>query len=171
MTENNYLNENLPPDLKNRIIHHLKSNNMITQNQFPKFTMAIVALSLVATFALGFTAKSFIGNKNDSTLAESAKSKYMLLLSNTPEFVDDPNNVGEYIAWANDLGKRGILVGGEELTNEGTLLGNSINKELASISGYFMIEAKNDADAKAIAMECPHLKHKGEVMVKKVIMH
>lgn len=99
---------------------------------------------------------------------------YMLLLHQGPgNMADLPRDkmmeiVGRYYTWSDKLRKSGKLVGGEKLTDGG---GRHIKvkdgKPLASdgpyaevkdvISGYFTIEAKDAAEAEALARECPHL--------------
>jgi len=73
-----------------------------------------------------------------------------------------------YMAWAEGLGAKGKLAGGEKLTASG---GRHIKvkdgKLVASdgpyaelkdvVGGYFVIEAKDLAEAEAIARDCPHM--------------
>lgn len=99
---------------------------------------------------------------------------YMMLLHQGADNMSDlPRDkmmeiVGRYYTWSDTMRKKGKLVGGEKLTNAG---GRHIKvkdgKPVASdgpyaeakdvISGYFTIDAKDDAEAEAIAKECPHL--------------
>jgi hypothetical protein len=73
-----------------------------------------------------------------------------------------------YMAWAEQLRQKGKMVGGEKLAASG---GRQIRikdgKPVASdgpyaeakdvIGGYFVLEAKDLAEAEAIARDCPHL--------------
>jgi hypothetical protein len=72
------------------------------------------------------------------------------------------------MAWAGELREKGKMVGGEKLSASG---GRHIRmkdgRPVASdgpyaeakdvIGGYFVLEARNLAEAEAIARECPHL--------------
>ena len=101
-------------------------------------------------------------------------AQYMLLLHQTPNYnMDLPREkmmemTQRYMAWAGELRQKGKMVGGEKLSASG---GRHIKmkdgKPVASdgpyaeakdvIGGYFVLEAKDLAEAEAIARECPHL--------------
>jgi hypothetical protein len=101
-------------------------------------------------------------------------AQYMLLLHQVPNYSADlPREkmlevVKRYMAWADGLRQKGRMVGGEKLTAGG---GRHIKvkdgKPVASdgpyaeakdvVGGYFVIEAKDVAEAEAIARDCPHL--------------
>src|SRR5882724_5569759 len=101
-------------------------------------------------------------------------AQYMLLLHHAPNYNTDlPREkmmemTKRYMAWAEQLRHQGKMVGGEKLTASG---GRHIKvkdgKPVASdgpyaeakdvIGGYFTIEARDVAEAEAIAKDCPHL--------------
>lgn len=100
--------------------------------------------------------------------------QYLLLLHENPADSAriSPAEMQEIIArhqaWAQNLGARQRLAGGEKLTDDGGRhLRLQGGRPLASdgpyaeahdvIGGYYLIRAENDADAEAIAAECPHL--------------
>ena len=76
--------------------------------------------------------------------------------------------IRRYSSWSDGLRQKGKMIGGEKLTASG---GRHVRvadgKPVASdgpyaeakdvIGGYFVIEAKDDAEAEAIAKDCPHL--------------
>ena len=101
-------------------------------------------------------------------------AQFMLLLHQVPNYNSDlPREkmlemTKKYMAWADGLRQKGGMVGGEKLTaSGGRQLRSSGGKLVASdgpyaeakdvIGGYFVIEAKDLAEAEAIARECPHL--------------
>ena len=101
-------------------------------------------------------------------------AQFMLLLHQVPNYNSGLSRekmlemASKYMAWADGLRSRGMLVGGEKLTaSGGRQLRPSGGKVVASdgpyaeakdvISGYFVLEAKDLAEAEAIARECPHL--------------
>jgi hypothetical protein len=76
--------------------------------------------------------------------------------------------VGRYKAWSSDLAQRGLLTGGEKLTDDGgRQLRLKAGKPMATdgpyveahdvIGGLFMVKAESDAMAEALAQTCPHL--------------
>jgi hypothetical protein len=76
--------------------------------------------------------------------------------------------VRRYYAWADTMRQKGKLVGGEKLAvgrvrhvrmRDGTPLSSDGPYAEAKdvIGGYFVVEARDDAEADAIARDCPHL--------------
>lgn len=109
----------------------------------------------------------------------------MLLLSDDPtEYADmSPAELqavlDRYMAWANDLGARGKMLGGEKLRDEGgRVLRNDGGKVVVRdgpyaevreiVSGYFLVEATDYDDAVAIAASCPHAQSRGSIMVREI---
>ncbi|MBM3642831.1 MAG: transcription initiation protein [Alphaproteobacteria bacterium] len=106
---------------------------------------------------------------------ETDTAQYILLLHQNPnDNLTMPREammetIRRYSAWAGDLGRRGKLVSGEKLTT-GAIRKFSVKdgKPVVAdgayaeakdvISGYFVIEAANAAEADAIVRECPHLR-------------
>ena len=101
-------------------------------------------------------------------------AQYMLLLHQVPNYnADLPREkmlemTKRYMAWADGLRQKGRMVGGEKLSASG---GRHIKvkdgKPVASdgpyaeakdvLGGYFVIEAKDAAEAETIAKDCPPL--------------
>jgi hypothetical protein len=101
-------------------------------------------------------------------------SQYLLLLHHAPNYnVDLPREkmlemTKRYMGWADMLRQKGTLMGGEKLTAGGVRhIRVKDGKPVTSdgpyaeakdvIGGYFVIEAKDTAEAEAIARDCPHL--------------
>ena len=101
-------------------------------------------------------------------------AQYMLLLHQAPNYnVDLPREkmlemTKRYMSWAESLGAKGKLAGGEKLTAGGVRLVKSKDgkpvvtdgpyAELKDVvGGYFVIEAKDQAEAETIAKDCPHV--------------
>jgi len=101
-------------------------------------------------------------------------TQYMLLLHQVPHYnMDLPREkmlemTRRYMAWADTLRQKGKLAGGEKLAAGGVRhIKVKDGKPMASdgpyaeakdvIGGYFVIEAKDDAEADALARDCPHL--------------
>lgn len=101
-------------------------------------------------------------------------AQFMLLLHQVPNYnMDLPREkmlemTKRYMAWADNLRQKGKLAGGEKLAAGGVRhIKVTGGKPVASdgpyaeakdvIGGYFVIEARDAAEAEAIAQECPHL--------------
>jgi len=101
-------------------------------------------------------------------------AQYMLLLHQVPNYdLDLPREkmlemTKRYMSWAESLGAKGKLAGGEKLTAGGVrLVKVKDGKPVVSdgpyaelkdvVGGYFVIEAKDQAEAEAIAKDCPHV--------------
>jgi hypothetical protein len=101
-------------------------------------------------------------------------TQYLLLLYQTPSYnVDLPREkmmemTRRYMTWADGMRQKGKLVGGEKLAAGGVRHIKVTNgKPMASdgpyaeakdvLGGYFVIEAKDAAEAEAITRDCPHL--------------
>lgn len=99
---------------------------------------------------------------------------YMLLLHQVPNYnADLPREkmlevTKRYMAWADALRQKGRMVGGEKLAAGGVRhIRVKDGKPVASdgpyaeakdvIGGYFVIEARDTAEAETIARDCPHL--------------
>jgi hypothetical protein len=107
------------------------------------------------------------------TFQEVDMAQYMLLLHRLPSTNTDlpAGKVMEltrrYYAWADEMRRKGKLVGGDKLAGrvrhvrmrDGTPLSSDGPYAEAKdvIGGYWVIEARDDAEADAIARDCPHL--------------
>ncbi len=100
-------------------------------------------------------------------------NQYMLLLHEKPATfaslspAEMQEGIERYRAWAAELAQKGLLAGGEKLTDDG---GRHVRvaggQPVASdgpyaeahdvIGGYYLVRAESDAQAEAIARECPH---------------
>jgi hypothetical protein len=98
----------------------------------------------------------------------------MLLLHQAPNYnMDLPREkmlemTKRYMTWAEGLGAKGKLAGGEKLTAGGVrhvkakdgkpvVTDGPYAEAKDVVGGYFVIEAKDQAEAEAIAKDCPHV--------------
>lgn len=112
-------------------------------------------------------------------------NQYMLLLHETPATyaslgpAETKELIERYRAWSRHMAERGLLVGGEKLTDDGGRhLRLAAGKPLASdgpyaeahdvVGGYFTIKAANDAEAQALAATCPHLNGSNWIEIRRV---
>jgi hypothetical protein len=91
--------------------------------------------------------------------------KYLLLIADDESVQDDPERTAAYMAWVEEAGSRGVLVGGERLRpssdattvrvrNDELLVADGPFAETKEqVGGYFIIDVPNIDDAiKAAAM-------------------
>src|SRR5260370_336382 len=101
-------------------------------------------------------------------------TQYMLLLHQVPSYnMDLPREkmlemTKRYMTWAEALRSKGKLAGGEKLTAGGVrhvkakdgkpvVTDGPYAEAKDVVGGYWVIEAKDDSEADAIARDCPHL--------------
>ena len=117
-------------------------------------------------------------------LSSPESPEFILLLHQAPDEVaslseqEHSRRVGEYVAWARRLAETGTLVGGHELGDSGRVLtGSPAALQVASgprpggamvVGGYFLIRARDYADAVRTSSDCPHLKYGGEIEIRQV---
>jgi len=94
---------------------------------------------------------------------------YILLLYESPQFTGGSR--AEYAQWAKQM--RPSIVGGEELDMRDVAAITGASTPLPSgpsrLAGYFLVSAANDARAEDIARACPHLRHGGTVVIRKIV--
>lgn len=112
-------------------------------------------------------------------------NQYLLLLHETPADLGriTPAEMQEIIqahqAWAGALAARGLLAGGEKLTDDGGRhLRRRDGQPLASdgpyaeahdvIGGFYLVKAADDAAAEALAAECPHLQGSQWIEIRRI---
>lgn len=178
--------EKTPPSLlENRIVEQLKGAGVIHTRRlgwhpgYPKIAMALALLLVV------FSVGAIVGARLSSGLATKMDQPGFMLIvrlsspeleAKTPE--EERQRVKEYSAWARDLGRRGLLIGGEKLKDEGRLLsqpkGGAAVAETPSkasegaVAGYFLLPSSDYDQALTIARTCPHIKHGGTVELRQV---
>lgn len=110
------------------------------------------------------------------------KVDYMLLFRGTnwdkglsPEQIQKV--VADWYAWFDGLIKDGRAIGGHPLQNEGKIVSGKQGRTVAdgpfaeskeAIGGYFYLQVANEAEAIAIAQQCPGLEYGSVVEVRPV---
>jgi hypothetical protein len=182
-----------PPALEERTIAQLKSAGLIgDQNSLSPWERvrvrdAVNFPKLAAGFALalGLLVIGVMAGArwNKNAAAPEAPGFILIVRTSNPEFEaktaqEEMTRVKEYSAWARDLGKRGMLLGGEKLKDDGRVLSGTIDSSSISetptkpiegaVAGYFLLPATNYDQAVAIARTCPHLSHGGSVELRQI---
>ena len=157
----------LPPGLEDRIVTALRQEGALAPaaRLLPRLA-AVAALVLVATawgaFALG---------RSSATVALTG-DKYLLLLygAGTIGTAEEPARFAEYSAWAGRLASERKLDAAERLGLGMRVAGPDLPALGAAPPplGFFLVRASSFDEAAAMAAECPHTKHGGTVVVRKV---
>jgi hypothetical protein len=127
--------------------------------------------------AVGYGAASWKTASSSAVAAAppEASQQYLLLLyDNEPTRNLSPGQlasvIAEYSAWGRGLQAAGKLVSAEKLKDEPSVwLGGSVSIEGGErLGGFFLIRARDAAEARQIAEACPHLKHGGRVELRAI---
>jgi hypothetical protein len=178
--------EKMPPSfLENRIVEQLKGAGVIRTRwvgRKPGYLKIAAAFALlIAVFSVG----AIVGSRRSSGPAtKTDQPGYILIVrefspelrAKSPE--EERQRVKEYGAWARDLGRRGLLIGGEKLKDEGRLLSQanqssdiletSSEASEGAVAGYFLLPSGDYNQAVTIAKTCPHIKHGGTVELRQI---
>ena len=127
--------------------------------QISRWAVPILGLALLA------------GALASAAPAARGTNRFVLFLYEGPGFESGGGHASEYAAWAKKLCEAGVEVSGEELSGDaravldarGTRRGRETGERLA---GYFVVAARDLDAAAAIARDCPHLRHRGRIVVR-----
>ena len=145
------------------------------QFTFPRLAIAMLFICLI--WVSGFLIGQWV---QADDVAASRGPQYALLVHDDSIYPGDPRDQATaYANWMIGLQASGRFAAGEELQNGGQVL-KMIDDEIdvtgfqeqgayGEISGFFLIQAENDAEAIKIASECPHLKYNGTIEVRKIV--
>lgn len=129
--------------------------------------LAAAAILLAAGFGLGRLSRG--------TAAPPEATWLLLLEKGAAAAEHEPARVAEYAAWARALASRGSLVAAEKLEPRSRTLsrrpdGSTALADAASspLGGFFLVRARDEAEALAVASACPHLAHGGEVVLRRI---
>ena len=159
--------------LESRVVAALRADGLIRTGVSWPLPARIAAALLL--FVLGALAGRYVPRELTNVPASTpVQPRYLLLLAGdvTPT-LDGSTRAAEYGDWARSLSARGIKVSGDELATQAELVTNrrsSTLRDLALVGGYFLIEARDDAEAAALAHTCPHIKYGGSIVVRRIQM-
>jgi hypothetical protein len=163
----------LPADLAARLVSTLRERGELRGGA------AARRWRILATAAAALLAGFLIGRLSDPSPTEPAArdgERYLLLLKATGRLVSDAEErglVAEYGAWASRLRREGVVISGEKLDDQRTLLTADqrradVGPTAGALAGYFLVGASNERHALAVAASCPHLRHGGEIEVRRI---
>jgi len=177
-----------PAELEERTVRALHARGLLSAPGRRLSTPARIAAGLLAAaalYVLGMaTGWRLAAPWSQPGPAPAAGSEFMLLLhdpegeSRSLSESEHEKRVGEYVAWARHLAESGALVDGNELAGDGRLVtgpsgapgvAEGVHSDGTSVlGGYFLIRARDYADAVRIAGDCPHLEYGGEIEIRRI---
>lgn len=155
-----------PTSLKTRVLATLHNEGLLASNPAEHQRArigrrALVAAAAAVLFAAGFGAHAI--TTNTTVPPPFVGERYLLLLYGD---VDpgpgrtEADVVAEYGAWAAQLAERGHLEMGEKLADDA----DTIVEE--AVSGFFVIRARSEREARSIADDCPHRRYGGNLTLR-----
>jgi len=169
----------VPAGFEDRVVASLRAQGLIAATAPPLASpprRQVLRLGLAAgLFGSGLGTGFVAARRQGPAPVPFAGPRYLLLLYPGPRFVegqakDEAARVAEYGAWAGRLRRAGQLVGAEKLKDATRVLEGDarLDSPAPGPQGYFLIRARDMAEAEAIAQDCPHLRHGGRVSVQAV---
>jgi hypothetical protein len=159
-----------PDPLEHAIVKELEARGLLKGRRRPSHWLR--PISLVAGAAALFAAGFLIGGRSRNPKPSFvAQSRYVLFLEGDrePPPGEEERRVQEYKHWSRRMAAAGHMLAGEKLSTEIWRLGGAPAAAGGeSVRGFFLIAARDDAEALEIARDCPHLRHGGRILLRKV---
>src|SRR5262245_58198070 len=159
-----------PAHLEASLIEALRRAGYI---RFPRIRNRwVIAATLVISVAAGLMAAVLTYRLMDSS-APAHQPEFVLLLYAGTEADSGPSRRDEYTAWARSVAAQGTTISGLELVDPSELIAVFPDDRQESAPpqprGFFVVRARDLADAKRIAASCPHLKYGGQVVLRRAV--
>jgi hypothetical protein len=139
-----------------------------------RWAVAAGVLLVLGLFAGSYAARPTAASAQDS------RPQFALLLYEDASYQSAPPDgmearIAEYAGWAHRLAGEGRLVDAGKLSDAGELLAGTDRSSTVVprapegvLAGYFVIRAKDRAEAERVARECPHLKYGGTISLREI---
>ncbi len=158
------------PALEQKIIAALQKKALVSPSK-NRPDMRKVILQLAAAIAL-LISGYFLGKMGSTPPNPMADTNtYALFLYENEAFQvsDGETLVAEYTDWAETLGEQGKLVGAEKLADAVDWLGSlGVQNQTSKLTGYFLFQAKDLAEAQQIAKTHPHTNYGGGLELRSI---
>jgi len=160
-----------PADLESRILESLRSaSTMRGRPAWPRVTRRLVVAAMLVGIGFG------IGRWMPATgrPANSREPRFALLLygptATSLTGAQESADVAEHRAWAEGVAAGGHEISGEKLDSAGIILngGEPAPKAGLTLQGYFVVSAPDERVATEIARSCPHARHGGTIVVRRI---
>jgi hypothetical protein len=168
-----------PPAMEAELLARLSREGLIARRASRRYGVVLAAAAAAGIFALGLAAGGALRRTPTTTAPVAAASPRYVLFVESPvgESMTDEQmmaRVKEYRGWSVRMRSEGHGLGGEKLADGGwSLLGDSAvalgpPSEGFVLGGYFLLQARDDAQALEIARTHPHLKHGGRMVLRRI---
>jgi hypothetical protein len=160
----------VPPrdDLEERTVSELRRAGVFRRSGRPFVVWVTRLAAAVALVVTGYAWATWGTGRSGGEVGP----RYVLLLHEDESFQVPPGGgpalVAEYRNWALGLRHEQRLLAGEELDPAQVLLPSGSTLDLNTVTGFFVIRAKDDQEALVIAESCPHLRHGGRVELRRI---
>lgn len=162
-----------PPDLEGRVVTAVIASQGWRPPAPGRRGWLLVAAAAAVFFVIGVSVGR-VSKEPVPTTSESSAARYMLLLAGeVAPAADGSSRSEEYGAWARSVSATGVFIRGAELSPVARLVGappmDALAEGLATVGGYFIIEAPSEEDAVRLAQTCPHVKHGGTIQIRRLL--
>lgn len=148
-----------PPGQEAQVVRRLRAAGLL------RAPRRMPVMAAAALFAAGVAAGWWVARPR---VAEAGGARYVLLLESPPA-ADEPARVQAVIAWARAQREAGVSLSGEKLADGGEVVsGAGVTPAPAGLGGYFVVRARDDAEARRIAASHPILGWGGRVVVRRI---
>jgi hypothetical protein len=161
-----------PARIEQAILHTLRQEGLVTvRHAWPWPVIATAAVVVIVLAA--WLGAQWQSRRMPVAHTHLAQSRFVILLyaGDSAANADGMTQRDEYAAWAQRLAAQGTTISGEELEETGVDIpeGSMTAQTLVQPRGYFVIGARDASDARAIAATCPHLRHGGRIVVRRIV--
>lgn len=172
-----------PPGLEDTTVSALVARGLLRRSGAApagrrRYRWILTAAAAVLCFAAGLA----LGRRDGAVSPpDPDRPRYLLLLYEGAEYRPPPASgeaarVREYAAWARTVRGAGEVVGGEKLTESADLVIGAGDDVLITptarseprLVGFFLIRAKDQPSAVALARTCPHVRYGGSIVVREI---
>ena len=154
-----------PPDMHARIVAGLRAEGLLRGPRRRRTVGPwLRAAAAIAIFAAGWVSAAAYHARSDGP----GGSRFVFLLygeTSPPE--DAAARAAEYGAWARELRRQGGRVSGERLGAGAISIGEA-PAGAVSLGGFFIVEAASSEAAGALALEHPHARYGGTIVVRPI---
>ncbi len=157
-----------PPPLEDRVVAALSREGLVRATP----AMFRRAWTPWAAAVLVFAAGALAGAMWDGGAATTApgQPKFLLLLEGGERVSgeEETRTVEAYRAWAGGLSAAGRFITGERLASGAAVVPGADVADAGRVQGYFIVSARDLADAAAVAEASPHVARGGRIIVRPI---
>lgn len=159
----------VPAGLEDRVAAAIRAGGGLSDP--PVWRRPALALAAAAILLAGW-GTFMAGRASVEFGASSRGDEYLLLLygGETASAAEESGRVAEYSAWADQLKAQKRLERADRLGDEARVAGAVMSGVALSPKpvGFFLVRARSFHEAETLAVECPHTRHGGTVVVHKL---